>query len=150
MSDDYITLRVLNDLGRLPYNREEKGELCIVNSDCHPDLNCVSNRCQFWPEAVVEWPNSTSIRDNLTTSSGMGAGNRSVPNGQQCLANSDCNSNYCNGFTCMDRARDISFPATSNILPDTPYMNAPAMMCYTRQDCPQGYQCDSNYTCRQL
>ena len=147
-ADEYITLRVTNDLN-VPYNREEKGDLCRFNTDCHPDFNCVNNTCQMWPATVVQWPGSTSIRNNLTTKSGQGSGNYTGMVGDQCLVHSDCSTNYCNGFTCMNKAMNISYPATSMLLSasNQPVV-APMMRCYAKSDCPKNMTCGSDYSCQ--
>ncbi len=141
MADDYITYSTKYDL-QPTKDREEPGQLCVYNTDCHPDSSCVDNKCVMAMKlpAVMPFQVQPPIVKTLV-------GNNSLNNGQGCLSRNDCQSNYCNRFTCMNPPPAyVVYPSSSNNR--VPLRNIPMTRCITDKDCNGNTKCNSNYQCQ--
>jgi hypothetical protein len=128
MSDDYIQYNTSIDL-EPAIKRQEPNNLCVYNTDCHPDSSCVDNKCTRSMNLPKTMPNSVnykSFRAEYKTNKGR-------KNYKSCLSNNDCNSKFCNSnFVCTNK-----YPN---------YSSYPNTRCTGNRDCPNG-TCNNHYHC---
>jgi hypothetical protein len=123
MADEYMRINNGYDFDVNP-GRQEVGDICVYNSDCHPDSSCVNNKCVM----SMNLPKVMPYQNNKLSFG------RKVSNGKQCLSNTDCDSEYCNAnFVCTNK---------SNL-----YVNYPTSRCVDNKDCGNKGVCNTHYNC---
>ena len=123
MSDDYIRYSIKPDFENFDI-QNSVGSICIYNGDCHPNSNCVNNKCVSVTNLPAMMPCKKPSAKQLGTVN---------ENGQECLSNSDCKSNNCNRFSCSNKM----------IIND-----APMTRCIFDSDCYGNTKCTSHFNCK--